>query len=180
MKSDQIDLQWRLIYAIIVAGKSAKFTESVMGKFDAHRQQHDPFDFIKILIDEDNLGFVLRDIRCGNYRKIDRALRELVAAELNLETCEPVDLEKIHGIGPKTSRFFILWTRPDAHYAALDVHVLRWLKNHGYNAPPTTPSSPAKYAELEQAFLTEARIYGLTPRQLDSQIWEVGSRRAAA
>jgi hypothetical protein len=165
----------RLIYSIIVAGKSAKFVEGVMQKFDAHRQKHSPFAFIKILIKDDNLDWVLRDMRCGNYRKIERALRELIAANLNIETCTPEQLEAIHGIGPKTSRFFILWTRPGERYAALDVHVLRWMRAQGYNAPKATPTG-AKYSQLEEAFLTEADKRGVSARELDAQIWDAARR----
>lgn len=171
------ELEWKIIYAIIVAGKSAKFTQRAMDLFDAHRQERLPFEFVKILIEEENLGWVLRDIRTGNYTKIERALVELTKAEINLSTCTPDDLEKIHGIGPKTSRFFILWTRPDARYAALDVHVLRWLDLQGYDVPLTTPP-PKKYAEIEKIFLAEADKRNMTPAQFDAQIWDAGANKS--
>jgi hypothetical protein len=168
------ELQHDLIYSIVVAGKSATFTDKVMGRWRAHCQHREPFQFIRILIEEDNLDWVLRDIRCGNYTKIARCFAELAITEIDLSTCTPADLERIHGIGPKTSRFFIIWTRPGAQHAALDVHVLRWLKARGYDAPRSTPNG-TKYSELEQAFLTEARNAGMTPRELDEKIWKEGS-----
>jgi thermostable 8-oxoguanine DNA glycosylase len=82
---------------------------------------------------------------------------------------------KIHGIGPKTSRFFILWTRPHERYAALDVHILRWLRGLGHNAPRSTPNG-RKYGELEKIFLSEADKRGLSPGELDAQVWEAGRR----
>jgi thermostable 8-oxoguanine DNA glycosylase len=94
---------------------------------------------------------------------------------INLQTCSPTELETIHGIGPKTARFFIIWTRPDARVAALDVHVLRWLKTLGYDAPSQTPSGK-RYVELEIAFLAEADRRRVTPHILDQQIWSTGSR----
>lgn len=166
--------QARLIYSVIVAGKSAKFTAKVMDRFHQHRQEHLPFDFLRILIDEENLDWVVRDMRCGNYTKIERCFRELAAAKLDLMKCRPEDLEAIHGIGPKTSRFFILWTRPGERYAALDVHVLRWMRVLGYDAPKSTPNG-RRYRELEVAFLAEADERKMTPRELDAAIWEKGS-----
>jgi thermostable 8-oxoguanine DNA glycosylase len=105
-------------------------------------------------------------------------LQQLAEAGLNLQTCEPADLEKIHGIGPKTARFWILWTRPDARYAALDVHILRWMRERGHKAPKQTPSAPKTYARLEKAFLAEADKRGLTPRELDFKIWQASASAA--
>lgn len=171
---NQHELEARLIYSAIVAGKSARFCEKVMSRFAAHWQKRTPLAFIRILVDEGNLEWVLRDIRAGNYTKLARCFRELSAARLNLRTCTPEQLEAVHGIGPKTSRFFILWTRPGEKFAALDVHVLRWLRKLGYDAPAATPSG-TKYRELELAFLREAEKRGKTARELDAEIWAAGS-----
>lgn len=169
------DLQWWLIYSIIVAGKSYKFAERAVGKLKAYqRGKQLPFDMIRRLIDHHLLGSALRNARTGNYRRIERALREVVGSTINLASCSPDELEIIHGIGPKTARFFVLSTRPNYRCAALDIHVLRWLGAQGYNVPPQTPTGD-RYAELERAFLREADRRGLTPRQLDSQIWEKAS-----
>lgn len=104
-----------------------------------------------------------------------KGLQQIVEGELDLWVIMPEDLEKVHGIGPKTSRFFIMWIRPGERYAALDVHILRWLKARGHDAPRTTPSYP-KYSHLEAIFIAEADALGKTPRQLDYEIWEVGAK----
>jgi thermostable 8-oxoguanine DNA glycosylase len=172
------ELEWRLIYAVIVAGKSARFTEGAMRRL-ALTSDRSPFRNVQQWITYNQLENVLKEARTGNYTKLAKCLRELVYKNLNLSTCTPQDLETIHGIGPKTSRFFILWTRPDARYAALDVHVLRWMNKLGYDAPRTTPSGD-KYAKLEKLFLEEADKRGLTPGELDAQIWDQGANGAAA
>lgn len=138
-------------------------------------QEAAPFDLVKSWIKQGTLLKKLKEVRSGNYNKISRALTELMEKDFNLSTCSVEDLESIHGIGPKTARFFILWTRPDANYAALDVHVLRWLREKGYDVPRSTPSGP-KYKRIEKIFLTEAKTLGLTPRQLDEMIWVAGSQ----
>jgi thermostable 8-oxoguanine DNA glycosylase len=127
-------------------------------------------------MDNDELDRRLREARTGNYGKLARGLRELVDARLDLARCTPAELQRVYGIGPKTSRFWILWTRPGARYAALDVHVLRWLRSLDYQAPASTPANPKLYDQLERAFLAEADRRGLTPRELDFEIWQAGSQ----
>lgn len=168
------EIQARLLYACIVAGKSAKFADEVINRLSMHGRGQSPFDMIRRLIRENYLQRALELARSGNYGKLARCFTELVGADIDLLTVTPERLEQIHGIGPKTSRFFILWTRPDAPYAALDVHVLRWMRNLGYKAPRTTPTG-RKYAELERQFLEEAKKRGKTPRELDAEIWAEGS-----
>jgi 3-methyladenine DNA glycosylase/8-oxoguanine DNA glycosylase len=169
------ELQLRLLYAIIVAGKSAKFAEQAMARLFAGLGGGLPFDWIRAWVADGSLDAKLHEARVGNYGKAAKAFSEVAVAGIDLRTCGPAELETIHGIGPKTARFFIIWTRPDARVAALDVHVLRWLKTLGYDAPPQTPSGK-RYAELESAFLTEADRRGVTPHILDQQIWSTGSR----
>lgn len=167
------ELQYRICYAVVVAGKNAKFADRVVRDlFDSH---YCPFDLIKFW--SRISGGVERELRrakTGNYKKIARAFVELATADIDLRTCAPEHLEQIHGIGPKTARFFVLWTRPDARYAALDVHVLRWLRERGYDAPRQTPGGK-RYRELEVAFLREADEMRMTPAELDKQIWMAGS-----
>lgn len=170
------ELQERLIYSVIVAGKSAKFADAVLARLKEYRiWKESPFELFKRLIREGTIASVLRAIRSGNYGKLEKCMRELVKAKkLDLMTCTPAQLERFHGIGPKTARFFIIWVRPGERYAALDVHVLRWLRAQGYDAPKATPSGP-KYAKLEAAFIAEAEKRGMSPRDLDFQIWSTGS-----
>lgn len=170
------ELQYRIIYAIIVAGKNAKFAEAATKRlFPALSDQQYPFDIVRNWVVSDQLENNLRDARTGNYSKIKKALECLVDLDIDLATCTPIELEQVPGIGPKTSRFFVLWTRPDARCAALDVHVLRWLRGLGYDVPKVTPSGK-KYAKIEQLFLREADRMNLTPRELDERIWKAGAQ----
>lgn len=170
------ELQWRIIYSAIVAGKSARFAENAVRKLFGEYGEN-PFDVI--LAWENAFGILkshlleskLRVARTGNYGKLTRTLSELARSKIDLRTCTPADLERIHGIGPKTSRFFILWTRPDARCAALDVHILRWLGERGYKVPKNTPQSAKAYAVLEKAFLDEAEKLGMSPAELDRRVW---------
>lgn len=168
--------QHQLIYSIIVAGKSASFARDAMNRlFPGYPP---PFKTVRSWIRQDCLLQKLTEARTGNYGKLEKALRQLVSKKnLDLTHCTVSDLETIHGIGPKTARFFILWTQPQAQCAALDVHILRWLRSRGYEAPRQTPASRKRYLELEQIFLEEASKRSLLPADLDRKIWEAGVNR---
>lgn len=160
-------LQYKLIYSCIVAGKSAKFAETVMDKLFPETNTL-PFDLILTWGKHGVLLDILKEARTGNYTKLGHCLSQII--QLDPATCTIEDLEAIRGIGPKTSRFFMLWTRENAQYAALDTHVLKFLRELGYNAPKSTPTGK-KYRELEKVFLEEAARRGKTPRELDAEVW---------
>lgn len=165
------ELQYRLLYSIVVAGKSASFAENAMKKFLAHTPFMLPFNAIRHLAGTKMLAVVIRSSRMGNYTKLERAFAEVVKLNPDLSTCTPAELEKIHGIGPKTSRFFIIWTRPGARHAAIDTHVLKWLRFIGHAVPKSTPSG-SKYERWEAVFLAEADRRKVTARDLDARIWD--------
>ena len=171
------ELQYKLLYSIVVAGKSAKFAKNALGRFLQDNCYSDnspkelPFDYIKQMIADDELLGYLEYARTGNYTKLDKAFREVI--KLNPETCTVEDLEAIHGIGYKTSRFFMLWTREGCRYAALDTHILKYLRSLGYDAPKSTPTSSKKYIELENIFLKICDEKKMEPRDLDYEIWQM-------
>lgn len=165
------ELQARLIFSVIVAGKNAKFAEEAIRKLLPMDEM--PFDVIK------RYGADLRKklelARTGNYTKLCNCLPGLV--QLNPRTCTLAELEAINGIGPKTSRFFVLWTGRDIPCAALDVHILRFLRELGYSAPKSTPPAGPEYSRLEQLFLREAKKRKLSPNRLDWLVWEAYSSK---
>lgn len=187
VKISREELEARVIYASVVAGKSADFADEackrlwVLLKAYKGRQgspeENSPFWRIRrVIAKHGSPDYILRLARTGNYTKLTKCLHELVIADVDLATCKPSELEAIHGIGPKTSRFFITWTRPEARYAVLDTHILRWMRKRGHDAPESTPSMP-RYKVLEDLFLAEADKLGLTPRQLDYALWKQAAGR---
>jgi endonuclease III len=169
---NEFDLQWNLIYSVVVAGKSAKFANRAISRLLLRIGAPLPFDQIRKWSD---IRVHCEIAKTGNYGKLARCLQELIDSSLDLRTCDPAALEQIHGIGPKTSRFFIMWTREEADYSALDVHVLRWLQGLGYKVPDNTPQSLKLYGKIEQWFLAEAEKRGVTARVLDHAIWVEGA-----
>ncbi len=177
MTTDPIkeEAEWKLIYSAIVAGKSARFAEGVMGRLEWLWSDVGVFDGVRQAIKAGDLETVLREARSGSYTRLTKCLAGLVEIEALTATVEK--LETIHGIGPKTARFFVMWSREGQRYAALDTHVLKYLRELGHDAPKSTPQAGPVYRRLEQAFIAEADRQGKTPRELDYEVWDRFSNR---
>lgn len=166
-----------LLFCIAVAGKNGRQTQARVEKFlescVCGDEDYSPFIYIRNLINGRNLRRELKRLRFGQYTKLVRAFTEVIEADLDLDHCRTRELERIHGIGPKTSRFFIMRTRPAANVAALDTHILRWLRDLGHdNIPKSTPQSSMAYYRVESIFLAEAKKRRKRPAQLDAEIWD--------
>lgn len=174
MKLTQIELEERLLYSALVSGKTASFADAASKRLYKLLDGPTPLSYLAKL-HQDDIHQLCVQARTGAYKKNARCFYELSRNPPDLVNCTPEDLEKYHGIGMKTSRFFILWTRPEARYAALDTHILRWLRHNGVWTPDRTPYVQSQYLRLEAIFIKIADDLGLTPRQLDWKIWTEGS-----
>lgn len=164
---DDRELQARLIFSVVVAGKNAKFARNVIEKLFSKTKKL-PFEVVKDWVKGGTLRSRLKTARSGNYGKLVKCLPKLV--ELNPRTATLEELEQISGIGPKTSRFYHLWIGKNTRCAALDVHILKFLRHLGNDAPKNTPTG-RKYRELEEVFLRECERRKVTPNQLDADVW---------
>ena len=154
-KSTKKDLEEVLLFWICAAGKTAKIASRALEAFlIAQEIRKSPFEAIK-KIGKRCLPGLLKKYGIGCYNQKGKTMWQLVNSKLNLKTCSVEDLETIYGIGRKTSRCFIMHTRKLARCAGLDTHVLKFLRDKGYDAPKQTPSSKKKYLELEEAFIAE-------------------------
>ena len=137
-------------------------------------QNNTPFHWILSEHALFDLAQTLKYYGIGCYNSKARTFYELAVAkfkgELDLRTCSASDLEKIHGIGPKTARCFILHSRKNAQVAGLDTHMLKHLKSLGYDVPKSTPTGK-KYLELEKVVLSLAKRAKMTPASYDLHIW---------
>ena len=174
------DLELFAIFAVCVAGKKAQQTADKVNNHFRDTQtptkQLTPFETIKSLVNIKVFGAYLQMAKIGQYKRIYRALRDLAESDIDLKTCSVEDLEAIHGIGPKTSRFIIMHSRPNQRLATLDTHILRWMRDQGINTPKATPQSKKLYKELEQKFLTLCDKCAILPSQLDLKIWKQYSK----
>ena len=174
------DLELFAVFAVCVAGKKAQQTADKVNEHfrdvQTPTKQLTPFETIKSLIGANIFGGYLQHARFGQYKRIYRALRDLAESSIDLKTCTVEDLEAIHGIGPKTSRFIIMHSRPNQRFATLDTHILRWMRDQGIETPKATPQSKKLYKELEDKFLTLCDKCAILPSQLDLKIWKQYSK----
>lgn len=174
------DLELFAVFAVCVAGKKAQQTADKVNEHfrdvQTPTKQLTPFETIKSLIGANIFGGYLQHARFGQYKRIYRALRDLAESSIDLKTCTVEDLEAIHGIGPKTSRFIIMHSRPNQRLATLDTHILRWMRDQGIETPKATPQSKKLYKELEDKFLTLCDKCAILPSQLDLKIWKQYSK----
>jgi thermostable 8-oxoguanine DNA glycosylase len=184
----QVELEEFLLFAIVVAGKSAFQQAKKLEDFLANKGDMTPFEYIRWL-DGNNPEYIdrmLRQVKMGQYNRISMAFRAVAyffATEddfLNdgspLKTVPVRLLESVKGIGMKTARFFIMHSRPDMHVACLDTHVLQWLGERGHEVPKTTPQGH-KYLALEKIFLDYANKLDTYPAVLDLEIWNERSKK---
>lgn len=163
-----------ILFAICVANKPAVVTSDKVAKFLASvNVNSSPFSKINYLIRIGNLERRLEEFKLGQYTRISKAFRAVLS--LNLVSLSVASLEEIPGIGPKTSRYIMLYYKPDTKCVPLDTHVLRWLGTQGYPVPKGTPSGK-HYLRLENAFINEALKQNLSIKDLDTQIWRKSAR----
>ncbi len=169
------ELEEAIIFGLLVAGKTALTTSRMLDALlkDFNHIGDSPFEILRHFeLDRiPKLSVVLKDYGFGCYNMKAKGLYELVRADLNLRTCTIDDLEKIRGIGMKTSRLFVLHTREDAQCIPLDVHILHYLRDLGYEVPKVTPSSKKKYLIIERLCIQLARKEGKTCADWDLDTW---------
>lgn len=178
----ECELESFALFSVLVAGKTALYVAKALDRL--LRRAHEMYDIEGFRPFEslrpfrrDRLGRFLWKHGIGCHTLKSRSIHQLVRSGLDLKTCSVQDLEAIHGIGPKTARFFVLHTRKDARVAALDTHILRYMRDQGYEAPRGTPGSPKQYRHWEEVFLGLADKSGKTVAEFDLGIWNEYSRK---
>jgi hypothetical protein len=159
-----------MLFTICVAAKDAKQQARKLEEFLRLLPPGDtPFERIRRAGD---VRSALEQVRMGQYTRIAKAFQALASSGVDLETVTTEELERTPGVGLKTSRFFVLHSRPGARVACLDTHILRYMREElGVPAPKSTPTSPARYHELERKFLDHCDAIGREPSDLDLDIW---------
>lgn len=165
-----VQLEEVLLFWILAAGKRATQACRVLERFLVGSKK--PFAKIRS-ISYQALPATLRRCGIGCQTAKARSFWELAHSGLNLRTCSVLELEAIYGIGKKTSRCFLLHSRPDVRYAGLDVHLLHYLRDKGFNVPKSTPGSNKEYTRIEQIVLKLVDESGMTPAQFDLNKWSL-------
>jgi thermostable 8-oxoguanine DNA glycosylase len=176
-KYDRTDdeLEELMLFAAAVTAKTATVTAKQLDFFLTDTQiVGSPFQKVQDMISAGTLVAHLKNSKIGQYTRLEKAFTQLI--KLNPRTCTVDELEAVHGIGPKTARFFILHSRPNQRIAALDTHMIHFLREKGYTTLDNTPTSSKKYAELEAIFIEEADKAGKTVAEFDLSIWNKYSK----
>lgn len=164
------DLHQFLAFSVAVAGHNADSTargiDNYLGNYCINFNL-DPFEAARDdQLRKDNLigGDMGRRIlstklsQCGLGCSTQRArsfqqIALMIEKGFDVSKATIDELEGIHGISHKTSRFFLLYTRPNQRYAAIDTHVWKALGEHYSDRPKNIPSSTKQYRLWEDRFL---------------------------
>jgi len=171
------ELEELLLFCICVAGKTAVQISKALDEFlrkgyDKYRNCKTPLAILHRLIKENELMNAIKDSRLGQHNKLFKAFTYLCDHPINLKKCSIEQLEKVPGVGLKTSRFFLIHTRPNQKLACLDTHILKYLRSCGYEVPKSTPSTEKQYKEIEKKFLKKACASGMDLAEFDLSIWK--------
>ena len=136
-------LQEFFMFSICVANKSAA---TIAPRIDKLVKSLDgmPFDILGKK-KASTIQSMLKNLGIGCYKLKGQGIKEAACAvsngDLSLQNSTLEELEKINGVGLKTSRFFVVHSRPNAHHAVIDTHLLKFLKSKGHDVPEQTPTS---------------------------------------
>ena len=193
---DLINEFW--LYSFLVAGKTSTTIAPRLDAMllDLNRRvgnisgseipRNKSFKLIEYLITQDDFCPVeyLRDWGFGQQKRTLKFFRDTIhlfrsktdsgISEYPIKYWSLDEISSIHGVGLKTSRFFCMNTRHDTRMAALDTHIIKYLKAKELipeDAPLVTPTSVKLYKEYEAKFLELAEKYNRDPRDFDQQIW---------
>lgn len=167
-RSDAELEEWWL-FSTLVAGKTAVVQARLLERFLNSLPGSTPFQKIKDASENGTLLHSMKHERVGQYSRLERCWKESLSLDLRNDPLEK--FESVYGVGPKTARMFLMHSRRNQPYAALDTHILKYLDSQGWSVPKTTPSGK-KYAELEKAFLYHAAEHIMTPADFDLMIWK--------
>lgn len=170
------ELETFWLFCLFVAGKNSDTASLKLSQFLEDMTPWDtPFSYLRSI----DIHNSLIKIKSGQYTRLSKAISQ--SLDLDLKTCTLCDLNNIYGVGPKTSRFFLLHTRQNCEYAVLDTHILRWVRNYsGYeNAPKNTPQNLNEYEKWSKVAISLMNISypNLSLADIDLLIWTEMSGR---
>ena len=172
----QHGLEYFWFYAVICAGKQSEWaSRTTVEVFDNKPPYARPLNWLS---DGRRLRRVLESNSVGQYNRIGQCVKE--SADVDLGTVTVQELRDLHGVGPKTARFFVLHSQEDADCVPLDTHILQWLKLHNTRkVPKDTPSNKKEYHRLERRAVRLIREFfpDLSTAESDLLIWSVMSGR---
>jgi len=184
----QNELEEFLLFCIVVAGKTAYIQAQKLNDFLVSvntrlmmPENINPFQSLKSAEQHGILFEEIKKAKLGQYKKIYSGFKFITQIDYNLSKMTPQILEKIPGVGMKTSRFFLLHS--DTFYkdkiAILDTHILKFIKeNIDDRAPKSTPVIPLTYRFWEDMFLSWCEQNNKNVADFDLEVWKSYARTA--
>ncbi len=175
------ELELFLMFCCVVAGKTATTQAKALEKFLLSLPKGQPTDgpfnrLERAGVHTQSFADLLKASKLGQYTKLRQCFIELKSfLRWSLTNCTVEELEAIHGIGPKTARFFLLHSRKDQKLAVLDTHILHYLRDQGITDAPKSTPGKVLYSRLEQQFIALAESQNKTIADLDLEIWRLYS-----
>jgi len=163
------ELEEMWLFSCAVAGKTAKTQARLLDAMLEKMPGRTPFAKIHNAVTTGTLLQFLKDSGLGQYNRLERCYRESLSLDLANDPVEK--FEAIFGVGPKTARMFLMHSRPDQQFAALDTHILKHMRAKGIDAPKSTPPSGPTYRRLEGEFLKMAKRARKSPADFDLMLW---------
>jgi len=182
------ELEEFLLFCIVVAGKTAYIQARKLDEFLTSVNKRlmmpeniNPFQSLKSAEQHGILFEEIKKAKLGQYKKIYSGFKFITQTDYNLSKMTPQILEKIPGVGMKSSRFFLLHS--DTFYkdkiAILDTHILKFIKeNIDERAPKSTPVIPLTYRFWEDMFLSWCRENNKNVADFDLEVWKSYARVA--
>ena len=183
----QSELEEFLLFTIVVAGKTAYIQARKLDEFLTSVNKRlmmpeniNPFQSLKSAEQHGILFEEIKKAKLGQYKKIYSGFKFITQIDYNLSKMTPQILEKIPGVGMKTSRFFLLHS--DTFYkdkiAILDTHILKFIKeNIDDRAPKSTPVIPLTYRFWEDMFLNWCNNNNKNVADFDLEVWKSYARK---
>lgn len=165
---DEAGLQGHILFAIAAAGKNAMTTARLLDELVGSEM---PFKAIRKFKSQETLKERMRQIGFGCHTLKSKGFWWIANSGIDLKSCTAEELERCPGIGMKTSRFFIMHTRKNAPIAAIDTHILKYLRDIGISNVPNQTPTKKRYLELEKAFLQKCQELNIAPAVHDLNIW---------
>jgi thermostable 8-oxoguanine DNA glycosylase len=166
------DLRTVILFWIAAAGKKATTAARALNSLLEEGRERfgvsDPFAILDSFGDE--LAESMKSHGMGCYNNKARSMLALARSGIDLRRCTVEDLEAIPGIGPKTARCFLIHSRRGVRHAGLDTHVLKYMRDLGFEVPKSTPTG-RRYREIEARFLELADSSGMSLAEFDLSIW---------
>lgn len=182
------ELECFLLFCIVVAGKTAYIQAQKLNEFLTSINKRlmmpehvSPFQSLKSAEQHEILMEEILRAKLGQYKKIYNGFKYITENEYDLTRMNPDLLERIPGVGMKTSRFFLLHS--DINYkdviAILDTHILKFIKeNIDDRAPKSTPTIRVTYKYWEDLFLYWCQCNNKNVADFDLEVWKSYARTA--